>query len=282
MQKKNFLLKTFLFVCVTAVATFVGGCSHTHVAGSDWGSTSAEHFHICNKPNCSEFMDVGEHEFGEFSTYQSPTCTKSGSKYRECSVCGYTNWVTINPLGHNFGTSEDVKFEFKKDQTLTGETFWTCTATRYCTRCEELETETISTLSGKLTAREIFKFGCGQDEVAIFTNPQFENAAFNQAFAAQNIRDVVTKKHTQEHNFNYDNITYTWAADYSYCVASVVCQNSDCGEVVEEDSVSVTKVYYEATATSGDYTIYTAIFSSALFPSKEIKVMGENGPKEQA
>lgn len=276
MQKKNFLLKMFLFICVTAVVFSVGGCAHTHTASTDWGATSAEHFHICTKLNCSEIMDVGEHEFGEFSTYQAPTCTKSGSKSRECSVCGYTNWVTINPLGHNFGTSQDVKFEFKKDQTTTGENYWLCTATRNCIRCEEFETETISTLSGKLTAREIFEYGCGQDEVATFTNPQFENAAFNQAFAAQNIRDVVTKKHTQEHNFNYNNITYTWAADYSYCLASVVCQNANCGVKVEEYSVSVSSDYHKATCTEGDYTIYTATFDSPLFPPKQITVLGEN------
>lgn len=272
MQKKNFLLKTFLFVFVVGIAIFVGGCSHTHTASADWGATSAEHFHICSKPNCSEIMDMEDHVFGEFSIYQSPTCTKSGSKSRECAVCGYVNWVTINPLGHNFGTSQDVKFKFKKDQLATGENFWLCTATRKCIRCDEYETETISTLSGKLTAREISEFGCGQDEVATFTNPQFENEVFNEAFTAQKIRDVVTKKHTQEHNFNYNNIAYTWSANYLYCTASIVCQNADCGVVVEEESVSVKKEHYDGTGTEKGYTIYTATFDSPLFPPKQIKV----------
>lgn len=278
MQKKSFLLKFFVLLCITTAALLVVGCSHTHTAGVDWGATAGEHFHICSHQNCAEIMDREEHQFGEFVEYQAPTCTQSGSKSRECSVCGFTNWVTVNPLGHNFGSAMDVQFEFKKLQQPTGEDYWTCTATRECSRCDVIESETISTIDGKLKAKQFMDFGCGQDEMATFTNPQFEKSEFNQAFSQQNIRDVVTKKHTQEHNFDYSKITYTWAADDSYCVASVTCQNLNCGKKIEEESVSVAKEYFDATCTAGDYFVLTANFESEIFASTQKTVFGEKSP----
>ena len=278
MQKKDFLLKIFLLISVVAVAIFVGGCSHTHIANVDWGSTAAEHFHTCTKQNCSEHMDVGKHEFSGFSIYEPATCTKKGLKFRECTVCGYTNWVETSPLGHNYGTSQDVIFKFTKLES--SENDWSCTATRYCIRdgCDEVETETISTKDKKLSATEISQFGCGQDEVVKFTNPDFENDAFDEAFSDQEIYEVITKKRTQEHNYNYDSPTYEWGKDYEYCVASVTCQNSDCGVVYEEESSKVESQYYDATCTEGDYTIYTATFKSNRFPPKEEKVAGNKSP----
>ncbi|MGN0798625.1 MAG: hypothetical protein ACI4L7_03595 [Christensenellales bacterium] len=277
MQKKNFLLKTFMLVCMTVVVILLVGCSHTHKAGSDWGSTAGEHFHICTHPNCCEIMDSKEHTFGEYIDFKNPTCTESGAKYKVCSVCKFSSWITIAPLSHNFGTSSDVVFEFAKIPNSASGFDFTCTATRNCVRCDEFESETLSTADGKITAKTIIQLGCGQDEITSFTNPQFTNKAFSDAFISQNIRDVITQPKAKEHDYDYGNIQYSWADDYSYCTATVACKNADCESVLEEESIKVEQQYFEASCTEGDYTIYTATFDNGeMFAPTQTRVNGTN------
>ncbi len=262
-----------MLLCVTVAVTFLAGCSHTHKAGSDWGSTAGEHFHICTHSNCCEIMDREEHDFGEYVVSKEPTCTEAGSMYRVCSVCKFSNWVTIAPLSHNFGKSSDVVFEFEKITTSSGELVYTCTATRNCIRCEEYESETISTADREITATIIQEWGCGQDEITKFTNPIFTNEVFTNAF--NSTREEITKPKEREHNYDYGNIQYDWADDYSYCSATVTCSYDDCESILKGDSIRVDSQHYDATCTEGDYTIYTATFDNeTLFPPKGIKIYG--------
>ena len=64
-----------------------GGGEHTHSYGSDWKNDATNHWHECS---CGDKADVAAHTASDWIIDTPATATTSGSKHKECTVCGYT------------------------------------------------------------------------------------------------------------------------------------------------------------------------------------------------
>ena len=88
--------------------------------GDTWYTTDPKDKVVCQ-----------EHQFGDWTVENEPTCTGSGLRARICTVCGYKQTETLEPLGHAFG-----------EWTVTAEP--SCTdqgeESRVCARCATVET----------------------------------------------------------------------------------------------------------------------------------------------
>lgn len=62
--------------------------------------------------------------------------------------------------------------------------------------------------------------------------------------------------------------TYEWSADYSTCTATRVCQDEDCVDLVETETVNSTCERTEATETENGQAVYTAVFANAAFETQ--------------
>ena len=51
------------------------------------------------------------HDFGEWETVESPSCTEGGSEKRVCKRCGYTENQNLNPTGHTWADQPTVDKE---------------------------------------------------------------------------------------------------------------------------------------------------------------------------
>ena len=63
------------------------GASHTHTYGTEWKSDAYKHWHECS---CGAKSEEAAHTAGEWIIDTAATATTSGTKHKECTVCGYT------------------------------------------------------------------------------------------------------------------------------------------------------------------------------------------------
>ena len=90
----------------TVVVTYKA-IPHTHTYGSEWKNDADNHWHECA---CGDKKDTAAHTAGEWIIDTPATATTSGSKHKECTVCGYTMTTeTIPATGggehtHSYGT----------------------------------------------------------------------------------------------------------------------------------------------------------------------------------
>lgn len=61
--------------------------SHTHTYGTEWKSDAYKHWHECS---CGAKSEEAAHTAGEWIIDTPATATTSGTKHKECTVCGYT------------------------------------------------------------------------------------------------------------------------------------------------------------------------------------------------
>ena len=89
-----------------------GGGEHTHSYSSDWKYDADNHWHECS---CGDKADKAAHTAGEWIIDTPATATTSGSKHKECTVCGYTMTAeTIPATGggeHTHSYSSDWKYD---------------------------------------------------------------------------------------------------------------------------------------------------------------------------
>ena len=72
---------------MTTEAIPATGGEHTHSYGSKWKNDADNHWHECS---CGDKKDTSAHTAGEWIIDTPATATTSGSKHKECTVCGYT------------------------------------------------------------------------------------------------------------------------------------------------------------------------------------------------
>ena len=70
------------------------------------------------------------HDFGDWTAETLPTCTKSGTFYRQCATCHDTEKRSIEPFGHDIGQWQTVK-----EPTCT-ENGQQCRKCKYCSEAE--------------------------------------------------------------------------------------------------------------------------------------------------
>ena len=75
------------YTMATETIPATGGGEHTHSYGSDWKNDADNHWHECS---CGDKKDTAAHTAGEWIIDTPATATTSGSKHKECTVCGYT------------------------------------------------------------------------------------------------------------------------------------------------------------------------------------------------
>ena len=102
------------YTMATETIPATGGGEHTHSYGSEWKNDADNHWHECS---CGDKKDTAAHTAGEWIIDTPATATTSGSKHKECTVCGYTMATeTISSTGggehtHSYGS------EWKNDAT---------------------------------------------------------------------------------------------------------------------------------------------------------------------
>ena len=100
------------YTMTTETIPATGGGEHTHSYGSDWKYDADNHWHECS---CGDKADKAAHTAGEWIIDTPATATTSGSKHKECTVCGYTMTTeTIPATGggeHTHSYSSDWKYD---------------------------------------------------------------------------------------------------------------------------------------------------------------------------
>ena len=95
------------YTMATETIPATGGGEHTHSYGSEWKNDADNHWHECS---CGDKKDTAAHTAGEWIIDTPATATTSGTKHKECTVCGYTMTTeTIPATGggehtHNYGS----------------------------------------------------------------------------------------------------------------------------------------------------------------------------------
>ena len=94
------------YTMATETIPATGGGEHTHSYGSEWKNDADNHWHECS---CGDKKDTAAHTAGEWIIDTPATATTSGSKHKECTVCGYTMATeTISATGgehtHSYGS----------------------------------------------------------------------------------------------------------------------------------------------------------------------------------
>ena len=122
-------------VIVTYKAT--GGGEHTHSHGSEWKNDADNHWHECS---CGDKKDTAAHTAGEWIIDTPATATTSGSKHKECTVCGYTMATETIPTTGGSEHSHSYVSKVTKAATTTEEGITTYT----CSKCGHSYTQTIA------------------------------------------------------------------------------------------------------------------------------------------
>ncbi len=95
------------YTMATETIPATGGGEHAHSYGSEWKNDADNHWHECS---CGDKKDTAAHTAGEWIIDTPATATTSGTKHKECTVCGYTMTTeTIPATGggehtHNYGS----------------------------------------------------------------------------------------------------------------------------------------------------------------------------------
>ena len=88
------------------------GSGHTHSYGSEWKSDADKHWHECS---CGDKKDTAAHTAGEWIIDTPATSTTSGSKHKECTVCGYTMTTETIPATGGGEHTHNYSSDWKSD-----------------------------------------------------------------------------------------------------------------------------------------------------------------------
>ena len=109
-----------LFVSFFDIVVKDSSTPHDHIFNNnDYVYDGDYHWHRCY--DCGATLDKEAHMFTGYVYDQQPTCTEYGQGYRSCVVCGFTEWSSVDPLGHDYQ-------EIHRDDNY---------ITEQCTRCGE-------------------------------------------------------------------------------------------------------------------------------------------------
>ena len=194
------------------------------------------------------------HDYEE--TVTPPTCTLDGYTTHTC-IHGDDEYIDsyVDALGHLY--EGDITYTWSSDYTK-------CTASRTCSRCGHVDTETVDRVSTTVL-EEPTETSTGVRE-HVSDNFEMEGAE------AQTTTSIIPKT---THVHAYGEATYEWADDYSYVTGTRECECGDViNEVVSDISSEVTK---DPTCTELGETTYTsASFVNEGFEAQEVVVENVN------
>ena len=88
------------------------GDEHTHSYGSEWKNDVDNHWHECS---CGDKKDVAAHTANDWIIDTPATATTSGSKHKECTICGYTMTTETIPATGGGEHTHSYGSEWKND-----------------------------------------------------------------------------------------------------------------------------------------------------------------------
>ena len=88
------------------------GDEHTHSYGSEWKNDADNHWYECS---CGDKKDVAAHTASDWIIDTPATNTTSGSKHKECTVCGYTMTTETIPATGGGEHTHSYGSEWKND-----------------------------------------------------------------------------------------------------------------------------------------------------------------------
>ena len=100
------------YTMATETIPATGGGEHTHSYGSEWKNDAENHWHECS---CGDKKDTAAHTAGEWIIDTPATATTSGSKHKECTVCGYTMATETIPATGGGEHTHSYGSEWKND-----------------------------------------------------------------------------------------------------------------------------------------------------------------------
>ena len=100
------------YTMATETIPATGGGEHTHSYGSEWKNDADNHWHECS---CGDKKDTAAHTAGEWIIDTPATATTDGSKYKECTVCGYTMATETIPATGGGEHTHSYGSEWKND-----------------------------------------------------------------------------------------------------------------------------------------------------------------------
>ena len=100
------------YTMATETIPATGGGEHTHSYGSEWKNDADNHWHECS---CGDKKDTAAHTAGEWIIDTPATSTTSGSKHKECTVCGYTMATETIPATGGGEHTHSYGSEWKND-----------------------------------------------------------------------------------------------------------------------------------------------------------------------
>ena len=86
--------------------------SHTHTYGTEWKSDAYKHWHECS---CGAKSKEAAHTASDWITDTPATATTSGTKHKECTVCGYTMATETIPATGGGEHTHSYGSEWKND-----------------------------------------------------------------------------------------------------------------------------------------------------------------------
>ena len=86
--------------------------SHTHTYGTEWKSDAYKHWHECS---CGAKSKEAAHTASDWITDTAATATTSGTKHKECTVCGYTMTTETIPATGGGEHTHNYSSDWKSD-----------------------------------------------------------------------------------------------------------------------------------------------------------------------
>ena len=141
-------IKTFKCDCGDTYTETIPAKGHTEVIDkavpatcTTNGKSEGSHCSVCGEViKAQTVIKATGHNFGNWSTTKSATCTESGTQTRKCSACGKTETKTIPATGHKYDNGKITK---QATCTETGVKTFTCS------ECGDTKTETIKATDHK-------------------------------------------------------------------------------------------------------------------------------------
>ena len=100
------------YTMATETIPATGGGEHTHSYGSEWKTDADNHWHECS---CGDKKDTAAHTAGEWIIDTPATATTSGTKHKECTVCGYTMTTETIPATGGGEHTHNYSSDWKSD-----------------------------------------------------------------------------------------------------------------------------------------------------------------------
>ena len=224
----------------------------------DWGETtytwSTDHSACTAKRVCK----LNEESFEELNATVTPattaaTCTANGKTVYTATFAEGQTWAKaqtfeepIQAPGHSWGATTYVWADDRSS----------CTATRACTRtgCEETETETVKTTSATTFDPTCTKKG---------------KTTYTADFKADWTEDQTKEVEIAALGHDWQNVTYTWADDYSTCTMTRACKRNHDHDQTETVVAALSQV--EPTCTEKGTNTYTATFADGTVKTQVVE-----------